>query len=51
MKIETAIKNAYLDLKKNNIKTALLDVNINVKSFRKDRTNILNSEKVISDKD
>ena len=53
MKIETAIKNAYLDLKKNNIKTALLDSEILMsKVLRKDRTNILlNSEKVISDKD
>ena len=53
MKIETAIKNAYLDLKKNNIKTALLDSEILMsKVLRRDRTNILlNSEKVISDKD
>ena len=53
MKIETALKNAYLDLKKNNIKTALLDSEILMsKVLRKDRTNILlNSEKVISDKD
>ena len=53
MKIETALKNAYLDLKKNNIKTALLDSEILMsKVLRRDRTNILlNSEKVISDKD
>ena len=53
MKIETAIKNAYLDLKKNNIKTALLDSEILMsKVLKKDRTNILlNLEKVISDKD
>ena len=53
MKIETAIKNALKYLKKNNIKTALLDSEILMsKVLRKDRTNILlNSEKVISDKD
>jgi len=53
MKIESAIKKAYLDLKKNNIKTALLDSEILMsKVLKKDRTNILlNSEKVISDKD
>ena len=53
MKIESAIKKAYIDLKKNNIKTALLDSEILMsKVLRKDRTNILlNSEKVISDKD
>ena len=53
MKIESAIKKAYLDLKKNNIKTALLDSEILMsKVLKKDRTNILlNLEKVISDKD
>ncbi len=53
MKIESAIKKAYLDLKQNNIKTALLDSEILMsKVLKKDRGNILlNSEKIISNED
>ena len=53
MKIESAIKKAYLDLKQNNIKTALLDSEILMsKVLKKDRSNILlNSEKIISNED
>ena len=53
MKIESAIKKAYFDLKQNNIKTALLDSEILMsKVLKKDRSNILlNSEKIISNED
>ena len=53
MNIENAIKQASKFLKKNNIYSFNLDSEILMsKVLRKDRTNILlNSEKVISDKD
>ena len=52
MKIETAIKNAYLDLKKNNIKTALLDSEILMsKAIGKDKKFlILNLNQLITKK-
>ncbi len=53
MKIESAIKKAYLDLKQNNIKSALLDSEILMsKVLKKDRSNIiLNSDKPLNDQD
>ena len=53
MKIEFAIKKAFLDLKQKNIKTPLLDSEILMsKVLKKDRSNVLlNSDKIISNKD
>ncbi len=53
MKIESAIKKAYIDLKGKNIKTALLDSEILMsKVLKEDRTSILlNSERILSDRD
>ena len=53
MKIESAIKKAYSDLKQNNIRSALLDSEILMsKVLKKDRTEVLlNSEKQLNNKD
>ena len=53
MKIESAIKKAYSDLKQNNIRSALLDSEILMsKVLKKDRTEVLlNSEKQLNSKD
>ena len=53
MKIESAIQKAYLELKHNNVKSALLDSEILMsKVLKKNRSNVLlNSEKLLSNKD
>ena len=53
MKIESAIQKAYLELKQNNVKSALLDSEILMsKVLKKNRSNVLlNSEKLLSNKD
>ena len=53
MKIESAIKKAYFDLKGKNIKTALLDSEILMsKVLKEERTSVLlNSERILSDQD
>jgi len=53
MKIETAIKKAYLDLKSKNIKSALLDSEILMsKAINEDRSNVLlNLNRVLSNQD
>tara|TARA_B100000900_G_scaffold350865_1_gene317623 strand:+ start:535 stop:1380 length:846 start_codon:yes stop_codon:yes gene_type:complete len=53
MKIVSAIQKASLELKQNNIKSALLDSEILMsKVLKKNRSNVLlNSEKLLSDKD
>ena len=53
MEIEFAIRKAYLEFKKNNIKSALLDSEVLMsKVLKQERTNIiLNSKRIISKKD
>ena len=53
MKIETAIKKAYLDLKDKNIKSALLDSEILMsKAIKEDRSDVLlNSDRILSNQD
>ena len=53
MKIETAIKEAYLDLKSKNIKSALLDSEILMsKAIKENRSNVLlNPNRILSNQD
>ena len=53
MKIETAIKKAYLDLKNKNIKSALLDSEILMsKAIKENRSDVLlNSDRILSNQD
>ena len=53
MKIETAIKEAYLDLKNKNIKSALLDSEILMsKAIKENRSNVLlNPNRILSNQD
>ena len=53
MKIETAIKKAYLDLKDKNIKSAMLDSEILMsKAIKEDRSDVLlNSDRILSNQD
>ena len=53
MNIESAIKKAYLDLKHNNIKTALLDSEILMSKVLKENRSkvLLNSERLLSNQD
>ena len=53
MKIETAIKEAYLDLKNKNIKSALLDSEILMsKAIKENRSNVLlNPDRILSNQD